>query len=244
MRIEPSPLTLHVLPKLGKVPVTDLDQRDIRDTLAPIWHTKADTARKAMNRLALVLKHAAALGLDMVRRCDGDRKGLRRCWGKLRPVDRSPLRKDASRRGAHVGGIAATRAFRYLVQPSDLNSVIFAKTAFDERPTLVGNMALTVAGNLSVAPGRAHATAVDALRASSLRACRSVSVRLVGQDSVIVHAFDEPRSLSCACVLTRRKVKIEKVPQGIDQRHRPWFHRVAPRAPECPAILESLRGER
>jgi integrase len=60
-----SPLTLHVLPKLGEVPVTDLDQRDIRDTLAPIWHTKADTARKAMNRLLIVLRHAAALGLDV-----------------------------------------------------------------------------------------------------------------------------------------------------------------------------------
>lgn len=60
-----SPLNIHVLPKLGKVPVTDLDQRDIRDTLAPIWHTKADTARKAMNRLSIVMKHAAALGLDV-----------------------------------------------------------------------------------------------------------------------------------------------------------------------------------
>jgi integrase len=60
-----SPLTLHVLPKLGKVPVTDLDQRDIRDTLAPLWHTKADTARKALNRLSIVLRHAAALGLDV-----------------------------------------------------------------------------------------------------------------------------------------------------------------------------------
>jgi integrase len=60
-----SPLEAHVLPKLGKVPVTDLDQRDIRDALAPIWHTKADTARKALNRLGLVLKHAAALGLNV-----------------------------------------------------------------------------------------------------------------------------------------------------------------------------------
>lgn len=60
-----SPLTLHVLPKLGKVPVTDLDQRDIRDTLAPLWHTKADTARKALNRLSIVLRHAAALGLEV-----------------------------------------------------------------------------------------------------------------------------------------------------------------------------------
>jgi len=60
-----SPLTIHVLPKLGRVPVTDLDQRDIRDTLAPIWHTKADTARKAMNRFSIVMRHAAALGLDV-----------------------------------------------------------------------------------------------------------------------------------------------------------------------------------
>lgn len=60
-----SPLELHVLPKLGKMPVSQIDQRDIRDTLAPIWHDKADTARKAMNRLSICLRHAAALGLDV-----------------------------------------------------------------------------------------------------------------------------------------------------------------------------------
>ncbi len=60
-----SPLELHVLPKLGKVPVAEIDQLDIRDTLAPIWHTKADTARKAINRLSICMTHAAALGLDV-----------------------------------------------------------------------------------------------------------------------------------------------------------------------------------
>ncbi|WP_299736539.1 site-specific integrase [uncultured Roseobacter sp.] len=60
-----SPLELHVLPKLGQVPVAEIDQTDIRDTLAPIWHTKADTARKAMNRLSICLRHAAALGLEV-----------------------------------------------------------------------------------------------------------------------------------------------------------------------------------
>lgn len=60
-----SPLELHVLPKLGNMPVSQIDQRDIRDTLAPIWHTKADTARKAMNRLGICMRHAAALGLDV-----------------------------------------------------------------------------------------------------------------------------------------------------------------------------------
>jgi len=60
-----SPLRLYISPKLGKVPVAEIDQTDIRDTLAPIWHTKADTAKKALNRLGICLAHAAALGLDV-----------------------------------------------------------------------------------------------------------------------------------------------------------------------------------
>jgi integrase len=60
-----SPLENHILPRLGKVPISDIDQIDIRDTLKPIWHDKAVTAQKAMNRLAIVLRHGAALGLDV-----------------------------------------------------------------------------------------------------------------------------------------------------------------------------------
>ncbi len=60
-----SPLENHILPKLGKMPIAEVDQVAVRDTLAPIWHEKAETARKAANRLNLVLKHAAALGLNV-----------------------------------------------------------------------------------------------------------------------------------------------------------------------------------
>ena len=81
-----SPLNIHVLPKLGRVPVTDLDQRDIRDTLAPIWHTKADTARKALNRLSIVMKHAAALGLDVDLQATEKAKAL---LGKTRHVPKN-----------------------------------------------------------------------------------------------------------------------------------------------------------
>jgi integrase len=81
-----SPLNIHVLPKLGKVPVTDLDQRDIRDALAPIWHTKADTARKALNRLSIVLRHAAALGLDVDLQATDKAKAL---LGKTRHVPKN-----------------------------------------------------------------------------------------------------------------------------------------------------------
>lgn len=81
-----SPLNIHVLPKLGKVPVTDLDQRDIRDCLSPIWHTKADTARKALNRLSIVLRHAAALGLDVDLQATDKAKAL---LGKSRHVPKN-----------------------------------------------------------------------------------------------------------------------------------------------------------
>lgn len=60
-----SPLSIHVVPKIGTMAVEDVDQHVLKKTLEPIWHAKADTARKAMNRMNLTLKHAAALGLDV-----------------------------------------------------------------------------------------------------------------------------------------------------------------------------------
>ncbi len=60
-----SPLSVHVIPKIGKLAIEEVDQHVLKATLEPIWHEKADTARKAMNRMNLTLKHAAALGLDV-----------------------------------------------------------------------------------------------------------------------------------------------------------------------------------
>lgn len=60
-----SPLELHVMPKIGDVPIEEISQNDLRDTLAPIWHEKAETARKAINRLAIVFRHGAAMGLPV-----------------------------------------------------------------------------------------------------------------------------------------------------------------------------------
>ncbi|MGF7158314.1 integrase, partial [Bartonella heixiaziensis] len=56
---------LHILPKLGCLPVSEITQTEIRNTLAPIWHTKVGAAYKALIRLNLCFKHAAALGLDV-----------------------------------------------------------------------------------------------------------------------------------------------------------------------------------
>jgi len=60
-----SPLQLHVLPKLGNLSVEEITQQDIAQTLKPIWETKAETAKKAINRLNIVFTYAAAAGLDV-----------------------------------------------------------------------------------------------------------------------------------------------------------------------------------
>ncbi|MFN3889619.1 MAG: tyrosine-type recombinase/integrase [Beijerinckiaceae bacterium] len=60
-----SPLSTHVIPAIGKTPIEDVDQHVLKRVLEPIWHEKADIARKATNRINLTLKHAAALGLEV-----------------------------------------------------------------------------------------------------------------------------------------------------------------------------------
>ena len=60
-----SPLRLHILPKLGAMPIEDINQRDIQRALKPIWLKIPETSRKALARLNIVIKYAAASGLDV-----------------------------------------------------------------------------------------------------------------------------------------------------------------------------------
>ncbi|GAA5094972.1 tyrosine-type recombinase/integrase [Bartonella acomydis] len=60
-----TPLTLHVFPKLGDIAITELTQIDIKECLSPIWKTKNETASKALSRLNIAIKHAAARGINV-----------------------------------------------------------------------------------------------------------------------------------------------------------------------------------
>jgi len=60
-----SPLKTHIIPKIGKLPVEEVDQHALKRVLDPLWHTKTEAAEKALQRINLTLKHAAALGLDV-----------------------------------------------------------------------------------------------------------------------------------------------------------------------------------
>lgn len=58
-----SPLSIHILPRLGKRLVTEITQIDIRDTLAPIWRKKPATAEKCAQRLTIVFRAGKLSGL-------------------------------------------------------------------------------------------------------------------------------------------------------------------------------------
>ena len=60
-----SALSVHIIPKIGSYPVQEVDQHVLKEVLDPIWHTKPEAAVKALNRLSLTLKHAAALGIPV-----------------------------------------------------------------------------------------------------------------------------------------------------------------------------------
>lgn len=62
-----SPLTTHVLPKLGKRRLSSINQVDIRDALAPIWKAKQPTAHVALLRLGMVFEHARLSGMAVDR---------------------------------------------------------------------------------------------------------------------------------------------------------------------------------
>ncbi len=60
-----SPLSTHVIKQIGHIAVEDIDQHILKKRFAGIWHTKPSAAAKALSRVNLSLKHAAALGLNV-----------------------------------------------------------------------------------------------------------------------------------------------------------------------------------
>ena len=60
-----SPITKHVIPKIGNLDITSLTQRDVANCLRSIWHIHPDVARKCINRINITIRHAAASGLEV-----------------------------------------------------------------------------------------------------------------------------------------------------------------------------------
>ncbi|RBO54120.1 site-specific integrase [Rhodovulum sp. BSW8] len=59
-----SPLRVHVIPKIGRICISQLTAQDIRDAMSSIWQTKPPTAEKAWQRTRLVLREGKLMGFE------------------------------------------------------------------------------------------------------------------------------------------------------------------------------------
>lgn len=55
---------VHVLPKIGHMPISEIHQANIQRCFAAIWRSKHPTAIKAIRRLSIIFKQAKLSGID------------------------------------------------------------------------------------------------------------------------------------------------------------------------------------
>ena len=60
----------YVFPRIGSLPVSEVNTADVLEILSPIWHVKAATAREVRQRIRSVLEWAIALDMRNDNPCD------------------------------------------------------------------------------------------------------------------------------------------------------------------------------
>ena len=65
-----SSLERYAVPRIGKMPVSEVTSADVIGILAPIWHDMSPTARKLRQRIRAVMEWAVAMGLRPDNPCD------------------------------------------------------------------------------------------------------------------------------------------------------------------------------
>ena len=55
-------LERHAVPKLGRMPLDEIDQRDVLEVLTPIWTTRPETARRVRQRMRTIFRWSMAHG--------------------------------------------------------------------------------------------------------------------------------------------------------------------------------------
>ncbi len=66
----PPPVFPETRPRIGKMPVSEVTSANVLEILAPIWHAKAETARRLRQRIRAVLEWAVAMEFRIDNPCD------------------------------------------------------------------------------------------------------------------------------------------------------------------------------
>ena len=113
-----SSLKRLAFPRIGRMPVSEVTSADVLEILTPIWHRKAETARRVRLRLRAVLEWAVAMEYRIDNPCDRIGPVLGAQQKVVRHMQALPHREVAAAIGTVRGSTAlgvARLAFEFLV---------------------------------------------------------------------------------------------------------------------------------
>ena len=91
-----SSLERYAIPRIGKMPISEVTSADVIGILAPIWHDVPPTARKLRQRIRAVMEWAVAMDLRPDNPCDRIGPVLGTQGGRVRHMRALPHREVAS----------------------------------------------------------------------------------------------------------------------------------------------------
>ena len=91
-----SSLERYAVPRIGKMPISEVTSADVIGILAPIWHDMPPTARKLRQRIRAVMEWAVAMDLRPDNPCDRIGPVLGTQGGRVRHMRALPHREVAS----------------------------------------------------------------------------------------------------------------------------------------------------
>ena len=113
-----SSLKRIAFPRIGRMPVSEVTSADVLEILTPLWHRKAETARRVRLRLRAVLEWAVAMEYRIDNPCDRIGPVLGTQQHVARHMRALPHREVAAAIGTVQGSTAsgaAKLAFEFLV---------------------------------------------------------------------------------------------------------------------------------
>ena len=145
-----SSLERYAVPRIGKMPISEVTSADVIGILAPIWHDMPPTARKLRQRIRAVMEWAVAMGLGPGNPCDrigpvlGSQGDVVRHMRAVPHGFRSSFRDWAAEETDHPREVIEA-ALAHVVQ-NKVEAAYMRSDLFERRRRLVNDWAAYLAG--------------------------------------------------------------------------------------------------
>ena len=112
-------LERHAVPKLGRMPLDEIDQRDVLEVLTPIWTTRPETARRVRQRMRTIFRWGMAHGFmesnPAGEAIDGALPPMPKVKAHFRALPYQEVTSALETVEASQASIAAKLCFRFLI---------------------------------------------------------------------------------------------------------------------------------